>query len=755
MASWEDAPVVKAEAPSWASAPVMETNDKTWEQMSQQERDTVEASGGTASSPSQNQSQAPSGLGAGLLAGAPSYAEATGNLIGGLPGMASGNKVLEAAGALTVGEAARTAIDGVVQMITGKYKTNAERLADSAASLTMNAAATTAMGAVGAASKNIAKGWLASKRAAEVLKDLNAASVDPAGAALVLGSNTVQGAMKMERSLPISSGWIQEAIKKTQDSIANFAERVAKQEGRTLFSQDLQTGEGTYKPIVGSSTKGTLATRNLLSEGEDAFVARMDAQAGSEYAKVEGLNQMPVRTDAVRLQAKALVDEIESKMGTAPQWLKNYLDPERLPDEVPFEVMRGIRSTLARTGRDITETAAGTSAGAAKRLTGTVDDVLEAAGTSVTKGDPAKFKAFRDANAIVKEKYAALEELAKLTDGKKGVDAWNAATVGAVKDPTKLNAMKKLLTPQEWTEFVGARIRDMGTETAAGGTEVERQFSPGQFLKSYRGLEKEAKDVAFGKPGTELREGVDRLARISQLAEESGMYANAPSGAQKLLTTATAGGIGAAGGLSLGYMLNNPLLTAAVGGATVGAHLYSAKLFTNPDFVRWLGDGVLIHPANYQGISAQIGKLSSITGGAWVRKAIGDYTDQLKENNASDSVRQVLTGKATSEDAEKSKPLLQKFQEARDLYAQQEAAIRSLPQNDQAAADKGLSKERIISRQMAAAGKQLDQLASLEENLKKAPQDASTSSNLFKLQQAKERLARTTLEARDKIYAKS
>lgn len=93
--------------------------------------------------------------------------------------------------------------------------------------------------------------------------------------------------------------------------------------------------------------------------------------------------------------------------------------------------------------------------------------------------------------------------------------------------------------------------------------------------------------------------------------------------------------------------------------------------------------------------------------------------------------------------SEAPKSLLTRFQEARTNYE-----IGSVH------ADTANSSDRRLIALFHSAGKQVDQLQSLEDTFAKTPPNAGTNTNLFKLTAAKSRIARSALDTRDAIYAR-
>ena len=201
---------------------------------------------------------------------------------------------------------------------------------------------------------------------------------------------------------------------------------------------------------------------------------------------------------------------------------------------------------------------------------------------------------------------------------------------------TRINAIKKSLTTDQYRVFLSSVIEKMGRirpgQAIAGAlddvVEVSGKFSSETFLTNWNKLTKEAKDVLFSGKGwsKEMIKDLDQLVSVSDIIRQSGKTFANPSGTADRIV-----GQGLLLGGGATAITGNPAyiigLLTAFGGANV-----TAKLFTNPSFVKWLASSTKI-AANkgIDGVTESIGKLGTIMGSAdsESRQAVYEYLKAL------------------------------------------------------------------------------------------------------------------------------
>ena len=201
---------------------------------------------------------------------------------------------------------------------------------------------------------------------------------------------------------------------------------------------------------------------------------------------------------------------------------------------------------------------------------------------------------------------------------------------------TRINAIKKSLTTDQYRVFLSSVIEKMGRirpgQAIAGAlddvVEVSGKFSSETFLTNWNKLTKEAKDVLFSGKGwsKEMIKDLDQLVSVSDIIRQSGKTFANPSGTADRVV-----GQGLLLGGGATAITGNPAYIIGLLGAFGGANV-TAKLFTNPSFVKWLASSTKI-AANkgIDGVIESIGKLGTIMGSAdsESRQAVYEYLKAL------------------------------------------------------------------------------------------------------------------------------
>jgi len=198
---------------------------------------------------------------------------------------------------------------------------------------------------------------------------------------------------------------------------------------------------------------------------------------------------------------------------------------------------------------------------------------------------------------------------------------------------SRLNAIKKSLNEDQYNVFVSNVIDRMGrlqASQALSGEFVEGvgKFSSETFLTNYNKLSKAARDSLFsGKGWTKgMKKDFDQIVNISNFIRESGKTFRNPSGTADRLVGQFAF-IGGGGMAVMGqpqFLLSLPLV---IGGANI-----SARLMTNPSFIKWLAQGIKISGnKGVDGAIEHLGRLGVVMGNAdsETRQFINEYLQMI------------------------------------------------------------------------------------------------------------------------------
>ncbi len=179
-------------------------------------------------------------------------------------------------------------------------------------------------------------------------------------------------------------------------------------------------------------------------------------------------------------------------------------------------------------------------------------------------------------------------------------DIFKAATSGTTEGASKLNAIRKSLTPEEWKTVSNTIVKRLGRATPGKQDELGEVFSSETFLTNFNKLSNEAKDTIFARR-PEFRRDLQDIARIASDLRTSGRVSANPSGSAAAVIEA--GTIPA----TLALSTVNPASAGALV-ASLGANNVTARLLTSERFVKWLAQSARL-PA--ERLPAQIARLAS------------------------------------------------------------------------------------------------------------------------------------------------
>ncbi len=148
-----------------------------------------------------------------------------------------------------------------------------------------------------------------------------------------------------------------------------------------------------------------------------------------------------------------------------------------------------------------------------------------------------------------------------------------AATRGAGRNDRQINALKRSMSPEAWSEVSSTVISQLGVP-APSQAALGQDFNVARFFADYERLTPAAKQALFDANGQGvLRENFDQLVRVAERVAGAEQFAN-PSGTGGIVT-----------GAGFGAMAVHDWQMAAL--SAVGAHA-SARLIMNQRFAKFL-----------------------------------------------------------------------------------------------------------------------------------------------------------------------
>ncbi len=208
-----------------------------------------------------------------------------------------------------------------------------------------------------------------------------------------------------------------------------------------------------------------------------------------------------------------------------------------------------------------------------------LSDAMENAVRSTARGDGDEaVKLYKDANKTYADTLTHNKDLRRfLANGSDERIVDRILSFGSDKsgqgDIHKLAQLMNSMGKEEWGGISGYAIHQMGTDASGN-------FSNAAFLRRYKSLSDKAKEMLFGRQGTNTREYIDDIATVADRLKSSGKYANHSN---------TAGTLALLGLLGLGEgpdlidkIEDHPYAT--------GLSLVAALALSRPATARWMAN---------------------------------------------------------------------------------------------------------------------------------------------------------------------
>ena len=565
--------------------------------------------------------------------------EAT-EVIGSIAGAAGGTAVAPGAGTIVGAGAGMAGAAEIFERVGQAYgaevlRTNKEHFAQRATDF--------AFGSVGQAvaplvTKFVKGAFTGYGTKAKVANQQRLKNFIDAGVTPSLGQVTQKRGMQTVELLlgnfPGSSGVIAKTAQEAQDALGKKAFNI----GKNLINKALPANEVQVGRVINQGIKNGV-------NASDGFVGRFQSRAGvlfgelDNYVKPDDLINLGGTLDKL----KGLVAPIPGAEASSVVFKNSFLDDifKGLQRDVaknngalPYNAIKSLRNKIGNKLSSL-DLVPDVDKAQLKLIYGALSEDLKAGAKQL--GGQKALNAFTRANKFyqsgLKRIESYLEPISKVADPDRIASLLlNSAKEGS----TRINAIKKSLTTDQYRVFLSSVIEKMGRirpgQAIAGAlddvVEGSGKFSSETFLTNWNKLTKEAKDVLFSGKGwsKEMIKDLDQLVSVSDIIRQSGKTFANPSGTADRVV-----GQGLLLGGGATAITGNPAyiigLLTAFGGANV-----TAKLFTNPSFVKWLASSTKI-AANkgIDGVTESIGKLGTIMGSAdsESRQAVYEYLKAL------------------------------------------------------------------------------------------------------------------------------
>ena len=565
--------------------------------------------------------------------------EAT-EVIGSIAGAAGGTAVAPGAGTIVGAGAGMAGAAEIFERVGQAYgaevlRTNKEHFAQRATDFAFGSVGQTVAPLVTKFVKGAFTGYGTKAKVAnqQRLKNFIDAGVTPS-LGQVTQKRGIQTVELLLGNFPGSSGVIAKTAQEAQDALGKKAFNI----GKDLINKALPANEVQVGRVINQGIKNGV-------NASDGFVGRFQSRAGilfgelDNYIKPDDLINLGGTLDKL----KGLVAPIPGAEASSVVFKNSFLDDifKGLQRDVaknngalPYNAIKSLRNKIGNKLSSL-DLVPDVDKAQLKLIYGALSEDLKAGAKQL--GGQKALNAFTRSNKFyqsgLKRIESYLEPITKVADPDRIASLLlNSAKEGS----TRINAIKKSLTTDQYRVFLSSVIEKMGRirpgQAIAGAlddvVEVSGKFSSETFLTNWNKLTKEAKDVLFSGKGwsKEMIKDLDQLVSVSDIIRQSGKTFANPSGTADRIV-----GQGLLLGGGATAITGNPAyiigLLTAFGGANV-----TAKLFTNPSFVKWLASSTKI-AANkgIDGVTESIGKLGTIMGSAdsESRQAVYEYLKVL------------------------------------------------------------------------------------------------------------------------------
>lgn len=352
-----------------------------------------------------------------------------------------------------------------------------------------------------------------------------------------------------------------------------------------------------------------------IKSGVDDFVKEFKVTSASMYDKLD--KHLPKGTQVKVDSTRAALERLNADIPGAPalsKWFKNAKIQGiegALKKDAPATTAEDIVSMiLGPDGKGIvtgqtSAKAAGVPYEALKKLRTLVGDEMaspslvsdvprskwkalyaalsEDLGAAAKEAGPNAERALRRANrfygAGIKRVDDVLSPIVSKSDPE---DIFKAAVSGTKEGATTIRGVMKSIPTESQKVLSATMLRRLGKATPGQQNELGETFSAETFLTNWNRITPEAKRALFNPMTPRMRRELDEIAAVAaNIREGSKVFANPSGTAQAAATHMTAGAA------LISVLTGNFALAGGIAAGVGGSNL-SARLMTNPDFVRFL-----------------------------------------------------------------------------------------------------------------------------------------------------------------------
>lgn len=358
-------------------------------------------------------------------------------------------------------------------------------------------------------------------------------------------------------------------------------------------------------PKMDEAAAGTTFLKGL--EGPGGFIKRSKDAADKLYRRVDAVAPpdipiVPANTLSYLTQKLSVDPAAPNLMRTLndqsiarlrPIYDGLLADMRTNNGNIPFRALTAARS---RVGEQIEDTilSGAVSQREARTLYATLSQDIESG------LPPAAQKAWQRANQFWQARMDRIETVIQpVVNSKAPEKVITALERSAREGSTLFGTLMKSVPPQDRSVVSAMFIRKMGEANPGAQNAAGTMFSPATFLQRWNKIDNGAKRIAFDAVGgRETRETLDAFARTAERIKRGSQVLANPSGtAAAAFNLQQWVGIGGTG--VMGSALTGNIAPAAIAMGSLGMTNITARLMTNPTFVKWLSRSTQVGPEKW------------------------------------------------------------------------------------------------------------------------------------------------------------
>lgn len=402
-----------------------------------------------------------------------------------------------------------------------------------------------------------------------------------------------------------------------------FVERFKEQQGALYDKLDQFVPGGTRVEVA--RTKEALQALNAEIPGAPNVSryfqnARIKGIEGALKADTEGFGSVAANPENAALFAGRKVSPEDAKL----------LGDVMADGLLPYEALKKLRTLV---GNEIADAGIASDVPRSKwnALYAALSDDLGAA----VADNPAARAAWTRANSYTRagmRRIEAIESVINRNGGPEGI--FQAATSGTREGASTLRSVMQSVDEEGQRMITATVLRRLGRAKAGVQGELGDRFSSETFLTNWNGLSTEAKRTLFNRYGDRFRADMDQIAKFAANLRQGSQVFRNPSGTAQA-TAQVSAATAFVGSLALGRID----AAAAVAGGVAGANL-SARLMTNPRFVKWLAQSTKVPQGGYAAMVSRLTQEARGSGDLDLARAAVLLAEQQPQDSSNNTERE-------------------------------------------------------------------------------------------------------------------